>query len=189
MTAHDRMPTRSRAVKLTVEDFLLLDRSGAFGERKKTELLDGQVFVVNAQFSEHLTAKVTLLRRLADACDRLGGLSAWAEGSVDMSPHSMPEPDLFITNRRPITGAVASSTVVLIGEVADTTLQIDLGRKARLYAAAGVPEYWVVDLPGRSVHQLWSPGPKGYGDRRATPLGERLQSVVIPGLAIASDGI
>ena len=69
MTAH-RALTKPHAAKLTVDEFVLLDRSGAFDSYAKTELIDGRIIVVNAQFSEHMTAKVTLLRRLADACDR-----------------------------------------------------------------------------------------------------------------------
>ena len=50
------------------------------------------------------------------------------------------------------TGPVRLETVVLIAEVADTTLATDLGEKATLYARHGVPEYWVIDVEGRMLH-------------------------------------
>jgi Uma2 family endonuclease len=152
--------TERKPARLTVDDFLLLDRSGAFDRYAKTELINGAILVVNAQFSAHMMAKVRLLRRLADACDRLGtGLEAWSEGAVDMSPDSMPEPDLLITNIEPTGGPVACATVVLIAEIADSTARGDLGEKALLYASHAIPEYWVVDLPSRLLHLLWTPGP------------------------------
>lgn len=181
----ERMPA-----KLTVADFLLLDRSGAFDRYAKTELINGAILVVNAQFSAHMKAKVRLLRRLANACDGLGkGLEAWSEGAIDMSPDSMPEPDLLVTDVEPAEGPVACGSVVLIAEIADSTARGDLGEKALLYASHAVPEYWVVDLPSRLLHLLWNPGPDGYAQHRRIKLGERVEAATIPGLAVETAGL
>lgn len=185
---YEQSLTVPHPVKLTVDEFLLLDRSGAFDRYAKSELIDGTIYVVNSQFSEHMVVKNKLYRRLADACDHLG-LEAWSEGAVDMSPDSLPEPDLLVTNARPTTGAVKLPTVVLLGEVADTSLASDMGIKAALYAAKGVPEYWVVDVQGRTVHQFWEAGQDGYRHRRTVPFGEQLEAATIPGLAVETDGL
>ncbi|WP_010164264.1 Uma2 family endonuclease [Sphingomonas sp. PAMC 26617] len=141
MTAQDAL-ARPFTPKLTVGDYLLLDRSGAFDAYAKTELIDGAVIAVNAQFSEHFTVKVKLLLELVDACKRLGtGLQAWSEGSIAMPPHSVPEPDVFVTTVEPVRGPVAVETVALIVDVATTSLSDDLGAMLRVYAQAGVPEY------------------------------------------------
>ena len=58
MTVHEPLDSPQRA-KLTVEDFLLLDRSGAFDAYAKAELINGTIFVVNAQFSEHIATAGT----------------------------------------------------------------------------------------------------------------------------------
>ena len=182
--------TTPRPARLTVDDFLLLSRSGAFDRYAKTELINGTVTVVNAQFSEHLTAKIDLLLLLNDACNRLGtGLRVWSEGSIGLSGDSMPEPDLFITDVRPTTGAVRPETVVLIAEVSDTTSRFDLGEKARLYAAHGIPEYWVVDLQGRTIHQMWRPEPGGYAESRASVFGKRIEAVTLAGLGVTTEGL
>lgn len=176
--------------KLTVEDFLLLDRSGAFDRYHKSELINGTIIVVNAQHSRHMVTKVEMLLLLNDACNGLGtGLRAWSEGSIDMSPDGMPEPDLFITDQRPTTGPVRLETVVLIAEVADTTLAFDLGDKAELYARHGVPEYWVIDVEGCTVRQMWSPEGERYADARDVPLGSRMEAATMPGLAVDTSGI
>ena len=183
---YEQSLTVPHPVKLTVDDFVLLEQSGAFDRYAKSELIDGTIYVVNSQFSEHMAVKNNLYHRLADACDRLD-LQAWSEGSVDMSPDSLPEPDLLVTSVRPTKGYVRLSTVVLLGEVADSSLSSDMGINAALYAAKGVPEYWVADVQGRAVHQLWNPGPEGYRQRRTVPFGDRLEAATIAGLAVGTD--
>lgn len=164
---------------------MTLDRAGAFDNYSKTELIDGTIYVVNAQFSEHMKAKVRLLRLLADACDELGtGLEAWSEGSVAMAPSSMPEPDLFITRETPTTGPVRIETVALVVEVSDTTLAFDMGKKAALYARQGIPEYWVADLADNSILRMWAPDGEGYAQRDECAFGLRVESATIPGLGV-----
>lgn len=175
---------------LTVDDFLLLDRSGAFDAHAKSELIDGTIVVVNAQYSQHFTVKTLLLRRLAEACDRLdNGMEAWVAGTIAMPPHSAPEPDLVVTSVRPVAGPAAIETVVLVVEVSDSTVAFDRGDKARIYAAGDVPEYWVVDLPGRAIHQHWEPGTKEYLKARTVPLGEPIVAATITGLGVKTGGL
>ncbi|HZF43863.1 MAG TPA: Uma2 family endonuclease [Sphingomonadaceae bacterium] len=185
-----QVSTARQVAKLTVDDFLLLDRAGAFKGYRKTELINGTIVFVNAQYARHTRAKVKLLRRLADACDALGGgLEAWSEGSINMAPDSMPEPDIFITSAMPLVGTVPCANVVLICEVADSTIRDDLGEMAELYARHGVPEYWVMDLPAGIIHQLWSPSAGGYAERRECVLGERVAATTIAGLGVETDGL
>lgn len=180
--------TKPQPVKLTIEDLILLEESGALDQYHKTELINGVIVAVNSQLSPHMMVKNGLYRRLADACDRIG-LHAWSEGTIGMPPHNAPEPDLLVTNERPTVGYVREETVVLIGEVADSTLSSDLKIKAKIYAARAIPEYWVIDVKGRRVHRLWSPGPTGYAERDLVAFGEPLQSVTIPGLQVATDNL
>lgn len=98
----------------------------------------------------------------------------------------MPQPDIFITARRPGEELVAVDTVLLIVEVASTTLDFDLGRKLRLYAEAGIPEYWVADVNGQATHQMWSPRGKSYAERREIPFGEPIAAETIVGLDVST---
>ena len=175
---------------MTVDDYLLLDRSGVFDGYGKTELINGTIYFVNAQYSQHMKAKVHLLRRLADACDALGGgFEAWSEGSVEMGRHGMPEPDVFVTNATPADGPVDRQSVVLIVEVSDTTQDFDLGEKATLYAANGIAEYWVVDLKSGKIHQLFAPSGSTYTARATVNFGDAIKAMTIDGLGIATDGL
>lgn len=189
MTAQDAL-ARPHPAKLTVEDFILLDRSGAFDAYAKTELIDGTVIVVNAQYSEQFTVKTIILRRLADACDKLEqGLEAWSEGSIGIPPRDVPEPDIFVTTVRPTKGLVRVDTVALVVEIATTSLSLDLGRKLKLYAAAGIAEYWIVDVEARIIHQTWAPTGEDYSERRELRFGEPIASATIEGLAIGTSGL
>lgn len=79
--------------------------------------------------------------------------------------------------------------MALIVEVSSTMLAFDLGEKAQTYAGAGLPKYWVVDLDGRFLHQMWSPGADGYAQRREVALGERVEAVTIGGLQVDTSDI
>lgn len=76
-----------------------------------------------------------------------------------------PEPDVAVTEhpRMAYRGRHPDAQeMTLIVEVADTSVNFDLNIKARLYALAGVRDYWVVDIPERRIHIHRSPAPDGY---------------------------
>lgn len=179
-------PTKvPRRVKLRVEDYLSLDAAGAFDVYGRTELLDGEVVYMNAQHRPHSRIKARLFLLLAEALkDNSIGLEALIEGSVAMPPHSVPEPDISLTAEPDGDGLIPLASLALVIEVADTTLRNDLGRKQRLYAGVGVPEYWIVDIRNAVIHQLWGPSGQSYGERREVGFGQSLSAATIDGLTI-----
>ncbi|MBV8971253.1 MAG: Uma2 family endonuclease [Sphingomonadaceae bacterium] len=183
-------PPVSFRPRLKVADFLMLAESGALAGATKSELLDGDIVCMNAQFRRHSFAKNELTFRLRIALRENGsGLTAMAEASVALSPFDMPEPDIVVTTEPLGAGAVRAATVALLVEVADTTLDRDLGYKAALYAAAAVPEYWVVDLAARRIHRRWQPTSDGYAATDQVAFGETIAAVTIANLRIATDAI
>jgi Uma2 family endonuclease len=72
-------------------------------------------------------------------------------------------------------------------EIADATLQSDLGRKAALYARHGVREYWVIDVNGRTVHQLSSPTDRAYDNHVQHKFGAVIAAATIDGLTVSTD--
>ena len=182
------LPRRKRA-KLTVEDYLALDGRGAFDRYGKTELLDGEVFYMNAQHRPHARVKTRLVIELTEALRGIGGLEAVVEGSIEIPPHSVPEPDIVVTSEAEGEGLIPLASVRLVIEVADSTVNSDLKSKLRLYAAAGVPEYWVVDLPGAKLHQFWQPQGKAFFERREIALGGAVAAATIIGLTVATSSL
>lgn len=189
MNAPQRILDTPERLRLRVEDYLMLSDGGALDAYTKTELIDGEIYVMNAQYAEHARIKSRLSRMIGNKLAEIGSeLEAIVEVASRVADDSMPEPDIVVTRWRG-RGPVPSETVVLAIEVSETTLGRDLGRKAELYAAAGIAEYWVVDLGGRRVVVHEHPGAEGYVDRWDVSFGGMLVSAAIEGLEIATDGL
>jgi Uma2 family endonuclease len=177
-------------VKLTIEQFELLDRTGAFDGYAKTELIEGAIYAMQGQFRPHAFAKSELAYRLRRAVEEIGSeLVPIIEVTVGMPPVSAPEPDIALTSAPRGEGYAPLESVALAIEVADSTASFDLEQKAPLYARHGIPEYWVVDIPARLIHIFWSPSPEGYREARAIDVGRRVASATVPGLEIDSEGL
>ena len=79
---------------------------------------------------------------------------------------SAPEPDVVWAVEKPYTNHPQDPDVILLVEVAETSLSTHCGEKATLYAKSGISDYWVVDIEGRKLIVHREPGSKGYGDKR-----------------------
>ncbi|WP_375273188.1 Uma2 family endonuclease [Sphingomonas sp.] len=172
------VPTR---VKLRVEDYLSLDRDGAFEDYGKTELIDGEVMYMNAQHRPHARAKIALYEAFKLALSQsVERLAVMVEASIDVPPHNVPEPDITLTSDPDGAGLIPLRSVRLVAEVADTTLKSDLTRKAAIYARHQVAEYRLVDVNGRIIHQLWSPADGAYLQRVEHQFGASVTAATMP---------
>lgn len=172
-------------VRLRAADYMLLDETGAFQPYGKTELLDGEIVYMNAQHRPHGRVKMALYRALSEGLRAIGSAySVAVEVSIALSEHDAPEPDLTLTSEPDGDGFIPARSVGLIVEIADATLRSDMTRKAVIYARAGIPEYWVADVNGRVIHQMWHPLAGAYADRRTISFGDRLDSATISGLVV-----
>lgn len=186
MNAPHPIPPVPERMRLSVENFLLLNDSGAFADHAKTELIDGDIYVMNAQHHPHARAKSRLTMAINLCLQEIGSdLEAVSEVAIRLNDDTMPEPDIVLTAWSG-KGAVPVESVALLVEVSDATLDRDLGRKAALYAAAGVPEYWVVDLNEGRVLMHERPYADGYHGQLDVPFGERLISATVERLQVDS---
>jgi Uma2 family endonuclease len=89
------------------------------------------------------------------------------QGPIALSDDTEPEPDIAVIRRRATSykerEAFAEDAFLLI-EVAESSLAYDRSTKRRLYAAAGIPEYWVVDCVAESIEIYRTPQADGYRD-------------------------
>jgi len=111
--------------------------------------------------------------------------------SLALSQWSDPMPDLAVVLGSPRDYPILPTTAVLVVEVSDSSIDIDLGRKAALYAAGRIPDYWVVDLNGRQVvvHRDPQPDPKDPTKSRytqSTPYdaGSSVSPLAMPGSTV-----
>lgn len=130
------------------------------------EILDGEVVKKMGQNPPHYFA-ITRFAQWANSA--FGDERVRVQGPIALkqpdSVYSEPEPDLAVT-REPTTAYAlchpGPADVSLVVEVSDTTLRTDLLVKARLYARAGIPEYWALDLTGRCLHVHRDPAEGEY---------------------------
>lgn len=104
-----------------------------------------------------------------------GRALVWVHGPARLGVASVPEPDLAIL--RPASYRSRSPTpddILLVIEVAESSLRYDRTRKLRLYARAGVREYWVVSVAGQWIEVYRSPEGDDYRERRRVGVGERV---------------
>lgn len=188
MTSQDAIPTSHQKALLTTQEFYLLCESGAFLECAKAELLDGEIYTMNAQHRPHVMAKMDLYDAIRDRLKVIGStLRAVLEATVELDARNAPEPDIILTSEPYGEGAIPVSSVAHIVEISDTTLKMDMGKKQAIYAQAGVAEYWVVDLEGDKLHQMWSVKDQVYCEKRELPFGAQVNSETVEQLAITLD--
>ncbi len=190
MTAHDLVDGQTKH-RLSVEEFLLLDREGAFGCRS-TELIGGEVYYMSPKHRPHAQAVTEMVLALAAGLKACGSsLRVLTDISVRVSDHDVPEPDLVVTDAAEGDGILPVENALLVIEISASTLATDLGPKADLYAEADVPEYWVVDLNENRVLMHANPRPdgSGYDGQLDVPFGAPLHAATIEGLTVESAGL
>ncbi|HUT11175.1 MAG TPA: Uma2 family endonuclease [Thermoguttaceae bacterium] len=98
---------------------------------------------------------------------------------------SAPEPDvLWLVPKDYFQGHPEPEDVLLLIEVAESSLTYDTGEKARLYAEAGIADYWVVDLVEDCVEVFRDPQPSGYRSRRTHRGDEEIRPLAFPDVAL-----
>jgi len=148
-------------------------------EGEPVELLEGVLVEVSPQGAEHGNA-ITLLNRWL--VPRLP--EPWllrVQLPLAATDRSEPEPDLAVAQ---LSVGHHPSTASLVIEIAVSSHRTDLVVKARIYAAAAVTEYWVLDVPAREVVVHSEPGPSGYALVRRLPWTTPLSIPVGTGIAI-----
>jgi Uma2 family endonuclease len=136
-------------------------RAGVFGDRK-VELLGGVPHVVTTN-----PPHVFVVRRLATLLAGVFAPDLWAiyEEKFIALGTWRPQPDIAVVAHPAeayLDHLAGPDEIRLIVEVSDTTYAVDRGRKYRRYARAGIPEFWIVDLPDRFVEVFTDPQGDGY---------------------------
>ena len=154
MTTQPPVPGR-----LTREQYYELGRQGYFDGRR-VELIFGEVVEMSPVGWLHRVA----CRKTAEALDVAFAGAGWIDRAepIDLT-HSEPQPDVAVFPGRFEDYTDHPTAALLVVEVADATLSYDLTTKAELYATAGVPEYWVLDLNNRQLVVFRDPQPLPTG--------------------------
>jgi Uma2 family endonuclease len=167
----------SRALypKVTVAKYHQMIAEGVFGDYEPIELLEGYLVTKIPHNNAHRTGVQWLAKRLHGL-----GLSVWVVANqlpITLAD-SEPEPDGYVIrgdDRTYLNRTPGPADIGLVIEVSDSSLQIDRVHKGRLYAGAGIPAYWVVNLVDRQVEVYTDP------DAAANPPAYRTPTDYRPG--------
>ena len=153
---------------ISVDAFHRMGETGILGPQDRVELIDGEIIDMSPIGVLH----AAIVARLASHfSQRLGPIGVvWCQNPLRLDDISEPEPDIAILRPRAdfyMTAHPGAADVLLVIEVADTSLAYDLGTKVPLYARHGIPEVWVIDAATRHTRVFRRPvgnggtGPSG----------------------------
>jgi Uma2 family endonuclease len=175
--------------RFTRDEYYRMAEAGLFQD-ERVELLDGEIITMSPKLTPHAFAVNQLMYELVT---KLGSTAiVRVQDPIVLNNWSEPEPDIVLCIPVPDRYKRAhprANQVLLLIEVAESSLVYDRTRKSRSYAASGIAEYWIVNLVDRQVEILTDPDRKArsYRQQRYASVGEMLS---LPGGAtIAVDDI
>ncbi len=169
--------------RFNTAEFDSMVKAGVFARDDRVELVEGLIITMSPIGPTHAAVVNRLARLLIEQAGTQAVVTIQSPISLDI--YNRPQPDVAVCDYQADTYALAhpqAHQVGLVIEVADSSLTLDLSTKVALYASAGIPVYWVVNLPERCVEVFTQPAPGGYAQHnRAWPT----EAVVVPRLGVS----
>jgi Uma2 family endonuclease len=184
------MALQPRRYRFTTADYYRMAEAGILNEDSRVELIGGEVLEMSPIGRRHV-ASVNRLNDLLPPLVRHAAIIS-VQNPIQLDEHNEPEPDLALLHRRAdyyASGHPAPQDVLLIVEVADSSIEYDRQTKAPLYARFGIPELWIVDLTRDHIAVSREPTSAGYATTRVYRRGESISPLALPDLRIAVDDI
>jgi len=173
--------TLSTAKRFTLEEYHRLADLGFFTENDRIELIRGEIFEMAAKGTRHTHCCRELLEKLAVLV--AGRAKLQCQDPISLPANSEPEPDFAILRLREDNYRFAlpsAADVLLVIEIADSTLKYDQVVKLPLYAEAGIPDYWIFNLVENHLEAYSEPYQTLQGS-----FGYSVKRTVLPNQAIA----
>ncbi len=168
----------------TVAEYLAMGEAGILHEDEHVELLAGEIIQMAAIGNRHLFCTDALTMLFAPAL--VGRAIVRVQGSIQLDDYGMPEPDIVLLRPRPdyhVETATPEDVLLLI-EVADSSLEYDYGLKSEFYAAAGIPELWIANLRTGEVEARTDPVGTEYSTVRTIPAGGSISPQAFPDVTL-----
>jgi Uma2 family endonuclease len=162
MVAADPHFTSHRRL-LTVDDLMRMVSARIIREDERVELIEGELITMSPINAPHSGILSRFLRLFFGSAD--GHAVIWSQSAVQLSERTLPQPDVIVLRPRSddyVSGLPTVADILLVIEIADTTLADDFRNKVPLYAAHRVPEVWLADVKNRKVIRFRDPAPEGY---------------------------
>lgn len=169
---------------ISIDEYHRMAADGLFSEDDRVELIEGEIVEMNPIGNRHAAG----VRRLSDRFQVSFGRDVLVDtqNPIRLGDWSEPQPDVAVLIRRQdyyADEAPTAGDVLLLAEIADSSMGYDRGVKAPLYAVEGIREYWILDLAGGALEIYRQPGPGGYRVIRRLRRGEEISPEAFPDVA------
>ena len=166
----------------TTAELVRLADMGAFQAEDRFELIGGEIVPMSPVGRGH----EVVAEQIEDALRARAGetIRVRTERQLNLTEDTYCKPDIFVHLADIRSPDLRGSTVLLVVEVAASSLSFDLGTKAATYARHGVREYWVVDAATLATTVHRAPSADGYGDTRTVLASDTLVALLVPELSI-----
>jgi Uma2 family endonuclease len=176
--------------QFTVTDFARMVETGILAEDDRVELIDGEVRVMSPIGPRH----VAIVNRLNTLLTRWVADSAIisVQNPIQLTDYTEPQPDIAVLRPRADFYAHAlplPDDVLVVVEVAETSLEYDREEKVPRYAQTRISEVWLIDVERQTVTQYTQPDGTRYRRVQTLKRGQRLVSDIMGGLQLSIDGI
>jgi len=177
--------TAAETYRWSVEEYQKLGEAGIFHEDDRVELLNGDIVILAPIGTRHMKA----VRRLINVMARKYGKSCLvdAQNPLMIDGYSVPQPDILLLRHTADTrdSAPIPEDVLVLIEVADSSLPYDMRDKRDAYARTGVAEYWLLDLTRNQLFVFRDPDTNGYRSEQIVSATESIAPLAFPDEAVA----
>lgn len=173
-----------------VDEYYLMARAGVLKPDDRVELIEGDIIRMSPIGSSHAACVSRLNHLLQSAI--LKRAIVWVQNPIRLDNFSEPVPDLALLKPRPDFYAKrhpAPKDVLLVIEVGVTSVLSDRNIKTQLYARAGIPEVWLVDLPRKIIEVYFDLADGVYRESLKFKRKEVVASATIPDLRLKVNDI
>jgi hypothetical protein len=167
--------------RLSVDEYHRMARAGILPEDSRVELINGEIIDMAPIGSRHAGTVLQLTNLLNQALR--GTAMVWVQNPIHLDPHTEPQPDLALLRPRDDfykTAHPRAADVLLVIEVADTSLHYDREIKIPLYARHGIPEVWLVDLLNNRISRFREGTAEGYRQENEAVELDRVSPLHLP---------
>lgn len=171
----------------TRKEYHAMAKAEILGHWERVQLIEGVILVMSPVGSRHAAGVDNLTDEYATSGRLAGRAIVRVQNPLDVSERSEPEPDFQLLIRRDdryAHSAPRPQDVLLAVEVSDSTLNHDVNTKLPMYAAAGVPELWIMNLREDVIDSHTDPSPDGYRTTRRYHPGDTIAPSSFPDVEI-----
>lgn len=182
------MATMVTKKRFTADEYHRMAQVGILAPRDRVELIDGEIVVMSPIGSRHSACVSCATRALVRAAE--DSAIVQPQSSVRLNLFYEPEPDLVLLKPRADFYATRHRTpgdVLLVIEIADSSIDYDRDTKTPIYAMSGIAEYWIADLNANVVWRYFAPERGAYQRVEEHHRGQSIAPLQLPACVVPVD--